>query len=191
MCPEEDPLVDVDGQEEDECDAQADDRGVVAGRGGEDRGHREPQEDVGRVLRDEHVAAEAGVVRAQAEEESRQPSEGCQGCGGDGRRQQQVSGERCRQARRWGQCERGEARQRDQGEAAQPVPVGAEGARADRVAPAQGLGARAGQHEGGEQYGRVGEQRRFEGGEGVGLCHAARQHHRERQTRQQQHREGQ
>ncbi|WP_159403721.1 hypothetical protein [Streptomyces sp. NRRL S-646] len=185
MRAEEDPLVDVDREEEDERDAQADDRGVAAGRGGEDRGHGQPQEDVGRVLRDEHVAAEAGVVRAQAEEERRQPSQGRQDRGGDGRRQQQMNGLRGRQTRRRGQRERGQARQGDQGEAAQPVPVGAEGARADRVAPAQGLGARAGQDEGGEQHGRVAEQRGFQGGERMGLCRAARQHHRERQTRQQ------
>ncbi|MGW3122142.1 hypothetical protein ACWDBW_34240 [Streptomyces sp. NPDC001107] len=191
MGAEEDPLVDVDREEEDERDAQADDRGMAAGRGGEDRGHGEPQEDVGRVLRDEHVAAEAGAVRAQPEEERRQPPEGRQGRGGDGGRQQQVGGERCREAGRRGQRERGQARQGDQGETAQPVPVGAQGARADRVAPAQRLSARAGQDEGGEQYGRIREQRRFEGGERMGLRHAARQHCRERQTRQQQHREGQ
>ncbi|MFF4356998.1 hypothetical protein [Streptomyces sp. NPDC001604] len=178
MGAEEGPLVDVDREEEDERDAQADDRGMAAGRGGEDRGHGEPQEDVGRVLRDEHVAAEAAAVRAQPEEERCEHPEGRQGRGGDGGRQQQVGDERCREARRRGQRERGQARQGDQGEAAQPVPVGAQGARADRVAPAQRLGARAGQDEGGEQYGRIGEQRRFEGGERMGLRHAPRQHDR-------------
>ncbi|MCX5049283.1 MULTISPECIES: hypothetical protein [unclassified Streptomyces] len=57
--------------------------------------------------------------------------------------------------------------------------------------PAQDLGARAGQDEGGEQDGRVREQRRFEGGERVCLSRPARQHHRQRQARQQHCRQGQ
>ncbi|WP_405671574.1 hypothetical protein [Streptomyces sp. NBC_01530] len=163
----EDPLVDVDRDEEDQRDAEADDRRVMAGDRGQDGGDGEPEEHVGRVLGDEHVTAEGGAVGAHTEEQRRQSPEERQGRRGDGRPQQQVTGERRRQPRRRGQRERGQAGERDQGQAAQPVPVRAEGARADRVAPAQDLGAPAGHDEGGEQNGRVREQCRFEDGERV------------------------
>ncbi|WP_405660179.1 MULTISPECIES: hypothetical protein [unclassified Streptomyces] len=93
MRAQEDSLVDVDRDEEDQRDAEADDRRVMAGGRGQHGGHGEPEEHVGRVLGDEHVTAEGGAVGAHVEEQRRQSPQDRQGRRGDDHSQQQVTGQ--------------------------------------------------------------------------------------------------
>nr|WP_256252283.1 hypothetical protein [Streptomyces sp. yr375] len=184
MLVEEHPFVDVDREEEDQCHAQADHRRVVAGGGGQDGGHGQPQEDVGGVLGDEHVLAQGVAVRAQAQEQRCQQAQGGQGRAGDRHREEQGSQQARGEARRRREGEGRQGRQGDQGEAAEPVPVGAQRARADGVAVAQGLGRGAGQDEGRDQDHHVRDERRAERRQGVRV--GAGQDQRGGQARQQQ-----
>ncbi|WUV17113.1 hypothetical protein OG352_20685 [Streptomyces sp. NBC_01485] len=184
MSVEEHPLVDVDRDEEDQRHAQADHRRVVAGGGGQDGGHGQPEEDVGRVLGDEHVLAQGVAVRAQAQEQRCQKAQGGQSRAGDRHREDQGSQQAQGEARRRREREGGQGRQGDQGQAAEPVPVGAERARADGVAVAQGLGRGAGQAEGRDQHHHVRDERRAERRQGVRV--GAGQDQRGGQARQQQ-----